>query len=195
MARPRKSDASREQLLSIGMRLFSVQGYHATGLKQILDEGNVPKGSFYHYFGSKEAFAAEIIRLYMQKLFTLFAFEEDAPVLESLLGAHKKLIDLLNAGNCCQGCILGSITAEASGLDSEIRQAMADGFRDWQKIYEELFQRGQKTGEIRAGVEPDKLARLFLNHWEGGLLRAQAEGSSEMLEASLNTFCGVLLKP
>ena len=50
------------------MKLLSEQGYHGTGLKEILDQVRVPKGSFYHYFASKEAFTAEIISDYSRTL-------------------------------------------------------------------------------------------------------------------------------
>ena len=57
MARPRRSENTRQELLELGVRLLSENGYNGTGLKQILDEAGVPKGSFYNYFPSKEAYA------------------------------------------------------------------------------------------------------------------------------------------
>ncbi len=64
MARPRLSEGTRQRLLQHGMSAFLQQGYHGTGIKQVLDEVGVPKGSFYNYFASKEAFGAAAIEYY-----------------------------------------------------------------------------------------------------------------------------------
>src|SRR5258708_11258255 len=57
---------SRDHLLQVGLRRIHSVGYAATGVKEILDEAEVPKGSFYHYFASKEAFAKEVLALYVR---------------------------------------------------------------------------------------------------------------------------------
>ncbi|OUS39938.1 TetR family transcriptional regulator, partial [Oleispira antarctica] len=55
MNRPRRSEQTREALIEAGIEQLSRHGYHGTGIKQILDEVSVPKGSFYNFFASKEA--------------------------------------------------------------------------------------------------------------------------------------------
>ena len=50
--------STREHLIDVGLGLMHRNGYNATGLTDILEAANVPKGSFYHHFGSKEDFAA-----------------------------------------------------------------------------------------------------------------------------------------
>ena len=62
----KQKDINRENLLNHGVALLMQQGYHGTGLQEILDAVQVPKGSFYNYFGSKENFAAEIIGHYIE---------------------------------------------------------------------------------------------------------------------------------
>ena len=65
MKRINQKQINRENLLNQGVGLLMQQGYHGTGLKEILDAVQIPKGSFYNYFGSKENFAAEIIEHYI----------------------------------------------------------------------------------------------------------------------------------
>ena len=55
---------TRAHLLAIGYQLIAQKGFTAVGIKQILDTAGVPKGSFYHYFASKEAFGEAIIEHY-----------------------------------------------------------------------------------------------------------------------------------
>ena len=65
MEKLNQKQINRENLLNQGVGLLMQQGYHGTGLKEILDAVQIPKGSFYNYFGSKENFAAEIIEHYI----------------------------------------------------------------------------------------------------------------------------------
>jgi TetR/AcrR family transcriptional repressor of nem operon len=63
---PRRSkrEETRQRLLQDGVSSFLEHGYHGTGIKEVLDRVEVPKGSFYNYFESKEAFGAAAIRHY-----------------------------------------------------------------------------------------------------------------------------------
>src|ERR1700760_1560291 len=56
--------STREHLLEVGLERLRSTGYTATGVKEILDLAAVPKGSFYHYFSSKEAFVSEVLDRY-----------------------------------------------------------------------------------------------------------------------------------
>jgi len=55
---------SREDILEGGIELFRNNGYQGTGIQHILKSLNIPKGSFYNYFKSKEEFVLESISLY-----------------------------------------------------------------------------------------------------------------------------------
>jgi TetR/AcrR family transcriptional regulator, lmrAB and yxaGH operons repressor len=56
--------SKRDEVLFTAWRLFESQGYHATGINQIISESGVPKGSFYHYFpDGKEGLACEALSM------------------------------------------------------------------------------------------------------------------------------------
>src|SRR5258706_44783 len=55
---------TRDHLIDIGLQQIHSTGYTATGVKEILDLAGVPKGSFYHYFSSKEAFTEQVLTRY-----------------------------------------------------------------------------------------------------------------------------------
>jgi TetR/AcrR family transcriptional regulator, transcriptional repressor for nem operon len=61
-----KKQLNKESLLTQGVQLLMQQGYHGTGLKEILDAVQIPKGSFYNYFTSKESYAADVIQHYIE---------------------------------------------------------------------------------------------------------------------------------
>ena len=60
MPRPSNPEV-RKRLLAAGLDLIHLRGFAASGVKEITDAAGVPKGSFYAYFPSKEAFASAIL--------------------------------------------------------------------------------------------------------------------------------------
>lgn len=61
--KPRYDD-TRQHLLDTGHRMMVVKGFTGVGLNEILQAASVPKGSFYHYFNSKEAFGEALLESY-----------------------------------------------------------------------------------------------------------------------------------
>src|SRR3954466_4623955 len=60
------ASSSREKILSAGQRLIAARGFSSVGLTEILSEATVPKGSFYHYFDSKESFGEALLDRYFE---------------------------------------------------------------------------------------------------------------------------------
>lgn len=185
MARPRRSDATRKQLLVTGIQLFSVQGYHGTGVKQVLDEVGVPKGSFYNFFTSKENFGAEVVRYYIEWLANHYEGVEAKNPIEKLYSIHKQLVIYLNNNPEMLGCLLGNLASEVGGQSGELQDAIREGFDCWYAYYSALFQEAKSAGLIRQDIDTTQLAKLFITQWQGGLQRYQLDNDSEQLMQSL----------
>src|SRR5580698_3573199 len=86
MPRPANPE-TRSRLLEKGGELVSARGFNATGLQEITDTAGVPKGSFYNYFDSKEAFAVAILSEYWDLVVELYGpilRESDTPPLSRI---------------------------------------------------------------------------------------------------------------
>ncbi|WP_394155484.1 TetR/AcrR family transcriptional regulator [Loktanella salsilacus] len=70
MTQPSKSDQTRQRILSTGRDLVLQGGFGGIGLSRILSESGVPKGSFYYYFASKEAFGCAMLDDYVADYLT-----------------------------------------------------------------------------------------------------------------------------
>ena len=198
MARPRRSEKTRQELLELGVNLLSESGYNGTGLKQILDAAGVPKGSFYNYFPSKEAYAAEIIDFYMTNLLKMFDMVVDnhtGTPLQIIRFAYRNIITHLAEGQCRKGCLLGSMAAEIASGSELCRETMCSLYQQWKVRFAALMEKAQLQGEVRDDLTPETLADLFWNQWEGALLRMQIEGSPEILEDTLELLLDRLFKP
>jgi len=196
MARPRKSELTKEQLLEQGIGLLSEHGYHGTGLKKILDEVNVPKGSFYNFFASKEQYVSEVIERYSQhsmaQLDQYIETSLDDPV-TCLKNIHYHLIDTFEK-NGLQGCLIGNLSAEVGNSSITCRLTMRRAHEAWEKRFTKLIAQAQRQDLIRKDLSANVLSSLLWSAWQGGLLQMKIKGGTEPLKEVLDGFIDVLLK-
>ena len=125
MKRTTQKQINRENLLAEGVNLLMAQGYHGTGLKEILDAVKIPKGSFYNYFGSKENFGAEVIQHYITPFIQQLNGHLDNPDIDALTALQlyfDEIIGELEKADFKGGCLLGNLMGEL-GDTSEICRA------------------------------------------------------------------------
>ncbi len=200
MSRPRRSEQSREALIEAGMNQLAQYGYHGTGIKQILDEVKVPKGSFYNYFDSKEAFVAEIIEHYASQVFDeLVRFvdstRDQLTAMDQLKAIYAYMMNKYEALGFRQTCLIGSIAAEIGSSSERCQKAMSEAVNLWCQHITELVAEAQRDGDVRADLPPHELAHLIWSVWEGSLLRMKLEGSSESGRKVLRLLLDQLLPP
>jgi TetR/AcrR family transcriptional repressor of nem operon len=166
-------------------------GYTATGIKDIVDAAEVPKGSFYNHFASKEAFSEEVIDFYFDSgLVELRALlcNDSIPPLERLRTYFEERIRGYRAAGYVRGCMLGNLSLEVADHSASIRNRLAVHFRTWSGLFEECIAEAQNTGAIANRLPAPLLAQFLLNSWEGALLRMRVEKS----DAPLNEFAEVV---
>ncbi|QUY42800.1 TetR/AcrR family transcriptional regulator [Acaryochloris marina] len=183
MARPRRNDNTRERLLDEGLKLFISQGYHGTGIKEVVDQVNVPKGSFYNYFESKEHFAAEVIRHYSQQLIACMSDQLKEPE-DNAFMALKNFFEreVQRHQDSKTGCLIGNLGAELGGSSELCRQAMIEGLEGMKQQFSQTLKRGQSRNVIRDDISAEELADFLVNAYEGALLRMQLEQSVKPIE-------------
>jgi TetR/AcrR family transcriptional regulator, transcriptional repressor for nem operon len=190
-SRSTRLDASstRDQLIDVGVDLMRRNGYGATGLHEILSAAGAAKGSFYHYFGSKEEFAVAVLARYAQ-----FATEHRRAIFENTrqtplkrLKRHfEELIAMAGMSAPVQGCLLGSLSLEIAGTSAVLQKCIDTGFTEWQVSVSGLLREAMEKGELARSADADSLAGFVLNSWEGALLRSQASRSDVPLKEFLH---------
>ena len=177
--------------------LFNRHGYNATGIQQITDQAGVPKGSFYNHFGSKEAFAAQIIRHYADWVDQ--AWDQclsDAPpdALGAIRHAFARFVEH-HARTECQGCLVGNFAAEVAESSTSCREVLQTSLDAWRVRLAGLIERAQAEGSIRRDLPPRTLSLLFWDAWEGALLRMKIERHTGPLSDTVALLLDVLLAP
>lgn len=189
---------TRELLLRAGLEVLTEKGFSATGLEEILGRVGVPKGSFYHYFDSKEAFGLQLIERYAQ----FFAKKLDRHLrnLElSPLSRLRAFIDDALAGMARhgyrRGCLIGNLGQEMGALPESFREQLIATFEDWQDRFADCLSKAQDIGELSNKAEPNQLATFFWIGWEGAVLRAKLEQSAKPVELFAAYFFASLPRP
>ena len=192
MARPRKSDHTRQLLLETGVQMLTEHGYHGTGIKQVLDAVGVPKGSFYNFFPSKEAFVASIIYQYEDDTGEEFmqavaGFEREPALTQLWYSFRNKVRNREAAGKSC-ACLLGGLSAEIAQASPLCNKALAEVQQRWIDTLEALIERARQQGDVQTRASTRDTARLIFNCWQGGLLQYQVSGDTDALLHQLMTL-------
>src|SRR4051812_41166684 len=138
---------TKERILNAAEELMLAKSFHSVGLNEILSAVKVPKGSFYHYFESKEQFGVELIRHYVsdgtaRKRRLLLTEELDANPLERFIAFLNSSVAHFVETDCKQCCLVLKLGTEVACMSDDMRAVLADGMREWRSIYEQLFRQG-----------------------------------------------------
>ncbi|MBB5058584.1 TetR/AcrR family transcriptional repressor of nem operon [Granulicella aggregans] len=192
------SATTREHLLEVGLKQLRSTGYTATGVKEVLDLAKVPKGSFYHYFPSKEVFAGELLARYgeqeIQRAQRILGDTSIAP-LKRLRAYFDELISVYGNKAEISGCLIGGLSLEVADHSPKLQVQLQSTYTAWQDAIAEVLRQAVKAGDLSPSVKPDALAEFVLNSYEGALVRMKAEQSGRPLKNFLHFIFGVLLKP
>jgi TetR/AcrR family transcriptional regulator, transcriptional repressor for nem operon len=197
--KPVQSISTRDHLIDVGLGLMRKHGYGATGLQEILQSARVPKGSFYHHFGSKEDFTAAVIERYsaleQEHVHDVLGDRRHAP-LKRLRRYFEDLIRMAGQSAPVQGCLLGSLSLEVASSSSLLQTRLSANFKIWQSAVASVIREAVEDGELPRSVKPEALAGFVLNSWEGSLLRSQADKSDAPLREFLRfVFEDLLVRP
>jgi TetR/AcrR family transcriptional repressor of nem operon len=170
----------RKRLLDEGVQLLMEQGYHGTGLQELVQKVGVPKGSFYNYFPSKEEFSAEVVRHYIDP----FIRQLDAHLRRTDIGADAALLNYFDEliaeterRNFKGGCLLGNLIGEIGDTSDLCQISLRDAVRRYREKLREGLARGQREGSFRKDIDAKNMADFLVNVWQGALLRMKIERS------------------
>lgn len=178
-----KRDA-RQAILDAGADLVHLQGFNRTGLAEILETAQVPKGSFYFYFKSKEDFGLALIDQYVamaQERIGSVLQGQDRPPLERLRAMYAANRERYDAGGCMRGCPIGNLAQEMSDVSPALRQRLQQALDGIVGLLAGVLDEAVQRGDLPADLDTRQTAAFLLDAWEGALLRMKAEKSTAPL--------------
>ena len=170
MPRPSNPEV-RKRLLAAGLALIQLRGFAASGVKDITDAAGVPKGSFYAYFPSKEAFGSAILDAYWVDIETRLVpiLGGDGPVQGRITRFFHALADDHEAADFLLGCLIGNLSLELSSSSEPIRAQLISILERWGSAVAECL----RSGDLREGLDADDVASRLIEAWEGAALRGK----------------------
>ncbi|MEC9313454.1 MAG: TetR/AcrR family transcriptional regulator, partial [Pseudomonadota bacterium] len=128
-ASSRYSD-TRQHILSTAQTIILAKGFAAVGLNEILKTAGVPKGSFYHYFDSKEHFGSVLLENYFdQYMLTLDShFQgDDSSAVDRLLNYFDNWKNSQCSDTSTDKCLVVKLSGEVTDLSESMRLALKQG--------------------------------------------------------------------
>ncbi|MCF2534338.1 TetR/AcrR family transcriptional regulator [Streptomyces nigra] len=193
----RTSDA-RNKILTAARSLLERRGYSALGVAEICKTAEVPKGSFYYFFESKEALALTVIdeQWAAEKRDWEGVLGGDAEPLERLRQLFEATENRQRNGqeSCgvVSGCMFGNLTLEMSNQTDAVRERLQQIFEAQVDMVEATIVEAKERGEI-AVAEPREAARSVVAQLEGQVLFAKLYNNTSQL-SSLWPNCLALLR-
>ena len=191
---PKRNDgpfSTREMLVRAGIEVLTEKGFAATGIEEILSRVDVPKGSFYHYFESKEAFGAELIDrygAYFERKMARFFRDESLAPLERLRAFVADAQAGMEKYDYRRGCLIGNLGQEMAALPESYRDRLGSVFATWQASLARCLREAQSAGAISPEADCEQLSAFFWIGWEGAVLRAKLERNPGALEIFSKAF-------
>jgi TetR/AcrR family transcriptional repressor of nem operon len=182
---------TRNQLIWAGSELIVRQGFNHTGINAILSASGVPKGSFYYYFESKEAFGLAVIEGFAwERAQHMDAFLDDARVapLQRVRNYLEDSAAEMRQSDFDRGCLIGNLGQELAAQNPVFRTRLDRVFGDWETRFAGCLDAARRAGEIPADSDARRLSVFLLAGWEGALLRAKVTRSGAPMQAFIDVF-------
>lgn len=193
----RENHDTKAELIRSGLEQLTESGFASSGIDQILKKVKVPKGSFYHYFASKEAFGQAVIESYAN----YFAHKLDVFLLDESYTPLTRLSNFVENAKIGmakhqfkRGCLVGNLGQEIELLPESFRQQLIDIFNNWQLRLTRCFEAAQQHNEISTMADCELLAEIFWVSWEGAVSRAKLVQNNKPLDNFFMHFIGALPK-
>ncbi|TMO72473.1 TetR family transcriptional regulator [Pseudoalteromonas sp. S3785] len=193
---PRENADTKAHLIRIGLETLTEFGFSATGLDTILKKAGVPKGSFYHYFKSKEAFGIALVNAYDEYFITKlkkYLTDSSTPPLERLIHFTQSAIMGMQKYQYKRGCLVGNLNQELNHLSDEFKTRLLQSYVAWQQQVEQCLNEAQQQGTLAKSVNTKLMSEYFWIGWEGAVMRAKLTQSSKPLTLYTEMFLRALL--
>ncbi len=187
---------TKEKIITIGLQMVLYNGYHNTGLIELIEKANISKGTFYHYFKSKEAFAIELIEQYTKTTLEVMTQGANSNVsaIENLKKVFQNKIALQESLQYKRGCLLGNFSIEMGNLSPALQQKTEEAHLELTTIVISFLQEALQNGELEDDIDAHETANYIMNSWQGALLRMKSAKSNKPLKLFFSHTFNTLLK-
>ncbi|WP_437316906.1 TetR/AcrR family transcriptional regulator [Sorangium sp. So ce385] len=177
----------RRHILDVAQPLLLRKGFTAVGLAEVLAAAQVPKGSFYHYFGSKEAFGEAVLEAYfagyLARMDALLA--QPGTAAQRLIAYFHDWLDSQTGEEAQSRCLVVKLGAEVSDLSQSMRAALERGTRGITQRLARCIEAGSADGSLAAAPDALAVAIALYQSWLGASLLAKIARDRAPLDTAM----------
>src|SRR5471032_2162300 len=180
----------RENIIAVGQRLISARGFSAVGLNEILSAAGVPKGSFYHYFGSKDAFGVALLDSYFDE----YLNDLDRTLAEPGLNMAQRLMNYWRIWQetesfyDCQGkCLAVKLGPEVADMSEAMRATLNRGTAGIVSRLANAIETGVTELSLSIEGKPQTVAQSLYQLWLGASIMVKIVRNVAPFEMALMT--------
>jgi len=182
-----RHDNTRQHILDTGKRILAGKGFASVGLNEILSTAGVPKGSFYHYFASKEQYGQALLKDH----FDAYLADIDA-LLQAEAGSGRERLmrywQHWRHSQCAdcneQKCLVVKLSAEVADLSDAMRLTLRDGTDQIVARIAAFIELGAADGSLPP-LDPMPTAQMLYQLWLGASLLGKLHRDGQALDNAL----------
>lgn len=189
---------TRSQILATGRRLTAQQGYTGVGLSSLLKEAGVPKGSFYHYFASKEAYGCALLNEFM----TEYGVRLNTSLAHPDMAARSRIFTYFERWRTKQlssdpqdRCLIVKLSAEVADLSADMSGILQKGVSNIIARLALTLEQGEEDGTIVPLDNPKASAEMIYHMWLGASLIASISHSDAPLNSAMDATKALVPAP
>lgn len=189
-----KTHSTKQRLVDAGIPLLLKHGYNGLGIQALLAEVGVPKGSFYHHFADKEDFALQVLDAYMEAVhdgLDVSLGDTSRPPLARIRFFFQNTRDSYDHEGFL-GCLIGGLGQELSGVSDVFRHKIDACFAALAERLAGSLEEARRAGDIPADSNPQELANILVDCWEGAALRSRLRRNPKPLMAMVDFYLAAL---
>lgn len=166
---PKNETFNKEEVLDATLRLFWSKGYYATSIQDLVEATGLNRSSIYNSFGDKHSlFKASLVRYRQQQRQSTnnWLLNSDSPkqaIINLFKGIAHEIVEVPEN----KGCFFSNSTTEFGNRESDLFDILLNNQIDMESMLSDLISKGQASGEINKGIDPDTSAGYLFSSLQG----------------------------
>lgn len=179
----------RQHIIDTAKPILLAKGFSAVGLSELLAAAQVPKGSFYHYFKSKELFGEALLNNYFESYMVRLENTLSAPGLnaaECLMRYWQRWMDTQQSDTDVEHkCLVVKLGSEVSDLSESMRLALRHGTTAIIARLTQCIEEGCADGSLPQTLDAHSTAQILYNQWLGATVQTKIRHDANALETAM----------
>ena len=186
---------TRDNILAAGQRMMAAKGFTAVGLNEILTSSGVPKGSFYHYFSSKEAYGEALLDSYFDDYLAEIdktLAQPDQTMAQRVMNYFANWRDTQSLMDCQGKCLAVKLGAEVADLSEPMRLALKKGTAGITSRLAKALEVGIAEKSLSIHESPEDTAQSLYELWLGASVMVKIVRDRKPFEVALKATRQIL---